>query len=135
MTQEEEKLKKVEKVIFWGMVIFSFSPLFWIFVYQREINMEVISPYFNGLITACGVLVAFISGTVISKAKDIDSSSFLMMRCTLFSFFLSVVWLSYTLIVEGHATLSNLALFSVTTLFGAFTAWGVMHTLYRKSHS
>lgn len=126
----------IGKVLFVLVVfILSFSPLIIAIANQRDLNMEINSPYLNGLVTACGVFVAFISASVISKAKDLDSLDFYMMRTTLLLFIASVVYLSYTLIVQEQATLVNLIMFSLTLTFGSFTAWGIMHTLFRKSHS
>lgn len=117
-----------------AILLLCYSPVFIAIANQKDFNLEVNSPYLNGLITACGVFVAFISASVISKAKDIDSFDFLMMRTTLLMFIGSVVYLSYGLIVESRATILNLVMFSLTLTFGSFTAWGIMHTLFRKSH-
>lgn len=126
----------IRKILF-VLVLFllCYSPIIIAVINQRDFNVEVTSTYLNGLITACGVFVAFISASVISKAKDLDSFDFLMMRTTLLMFIASVVYLSYILIVEERATVLNLVMFSLTLTFGSFTAWGIMHTLFRKSQS
>ena len=126
----------IGKVIFVLIVaFFTMSPFIIAVANQRDFNMEVDSPYLNGLITACGVFIAFISASVISKAKELDYSDRLFMKTTLLMFIGSVVYLSYTLIVEEHVTLLNLAWFSSTLILGAFTAWNLLPTLFRKRHS
>ena len=135
VVNEGEKEMKWNVIFVLMVIFFTMSPFLIAWGYERNLNMEVNSPYLNGLITGCGVFVAFISASVISKAKDLDFIDRLLMKATLFFFIGSVVYLGYTLIAEERVTLLNLALFSSTLILGAFTAWGIMHTMFRQSRA
>jgi len=117
------------------IVIFSLSPFYIALLNQVNLNAKVDSPYLNGLISACGIFVAFISASVISKARDLDSFNIWLMRCTLLAFVASIIELSNRLIVNGYPVIWDLALFSMTLIFASFSAWNIMTTLYRKAHS
>jgi len=126
----------IGRVVFILIIIFLvMSPIIIAVANQIDLNKEVQSPYLNGLITACGIFVAFITASVVSKAQDLDSFDFFMMRCTLLLFTGSIVRLSYALIVDNHPTILDLLLFSSTLILASVTAWNIMHTLFRKSHS
>jgi len=116
------------------IAVLSFSPLIIAMLNQVAVNTRVDSPYLNGLITACGIFVAFISASVISKAQDLDPFDFWLMRITLLGFAGSVVRLSYQLIVYGYPLIVDLLMFSMTLILASITAWTIMHTLFRKSH-
>jgi hypothetical protein len=150
LTEDEKKTWKVEKTLsisykakikemgYGFFVLFlalSFSPIIIALINQVDFSKQITSTYLNGLVTACGVFVAFISASVISNAKTLDSFDFLMMKATLLMFVASVVCLSFNLIVADRATILNLILFSITLILGSFTAWGIMHTMFRKSRS
>ena len=117
------------------ILILCFIPFYIALAYQVDFNKEVNSPYLNGLITACGIFVAFISASVISKAQYLDSFDFWLIRCTLVAFITSILRLSHQLIVFGYPTILELTLFSTTVSLAAFSAWDIMTTLYRRTRS
>jgi hypothetical protein len=149
LTQEEKKTWTVDKTlsisykvkirggygIFALFLLFSFSPIIIALTNGVDFLKSVDPSYLNGIVTACGVLVAFISAGVISKAKELDSFDFQMIKANVLVFVGSVVYLSYTLIVQDSATVLNVILFSMTLIWGSFTAWVIMHTMFRKSRS
>lgn len=147
MAQDKKKTWSVEKklsisykikerggyVTFALFFLFSLSPIIIALVNEVDFIKPVDPSYLNGIVTACGVLVAFIFASIISKAKEVDSYDFQMMKITMLAFVASIIYLSYTLIVGDKATVTNVIMFSMTLIWGSFTAWGIMHTMFRKS--
>jgi cytochrome bd-type quinol oxidase subunit 2 len=124
---------KVRNLFVLIVIILTVSPFIIVVANQIELNKVVRSSYLNGLITACGIFVAFITASVVSRSKELDDLIFNMMRMTLILFTGSVISLSYQLIVADNATIFQLALFSSTLTLASLTAWNILNTLYMKS--
>lgn len=123
------------KIIVLFILLLSFSSLITVFVKHLDLNQKVDSPYLNGLITTCGVFVAFICASTISKAQDLDSTDYLLVRLSLLTFIAAVLKLSVQLVLGFPATLTELVMISGSLSLCGFTTWSIMHTLFRKSHS
>lgn len=110
-------------------------PVSVVLVNAIDLNAKVDSSNLNGLITACGIFVAFISASVISKAEYFSNYDFWLMRSTLFLFVGSVSSLSFTLITDGFPKIYNLVLFSMTLILASTTMWVLINTMFTKSRS
>jgi hypothetical protein len=113
------------------VLILTFLPFIIVVANQIDFNKDVTSSYLNGLITACGVFVGFITASFVSKAKDLNFNIFSMMRITLLLFTASIIKLSLDLIVGDKATVLDVTLFSSTLILASITAWNIMNTLFK----
>ena len=113
------------------ILILTFSPFFIAVVNHIDFNNEVTSPYLNGLISACGIFVGFITASVVSKANVLNSIIFNMMKFTLLLFTASIIKLSFDLIVGNKANIYDIAFFSSTLILASITAWDIMNALYK----
>jgi hypothetical protein len=98
---------------------------------KGTLNTAIDSPYLNGLITACGVFVAFICASTITRAKDLDSIDILFARTSLLTFIAAVLKLSVQLESGYPTTLTELGLVSSGLNLCALTTWSILHTLLR----
>lgn len=124
-----------EIIVSWVIIAFlAFFPLIWALIDHLDLGQEVTSPYLNGLITASGVFVGFLSAAVISKAEDLSFHTFSLASFTLLVFFIAIVSLSNDLATRSYATLSDLLGVESSLILSGLTAWNIMQSLYRKRH-
>ena len=125
-----------EIIISWVItLLLAFFPLIWALMLHLDLGQEVTSSYLNGLITASGVFVGFLSAAVISKAKDLSFYSYSLASFALLIFFIAMVSLSNDLATKSYATLSDLLAVESSLILSGLTAWNIMQSLFRKSHS
>ena len=101
-------------------------------IFQRDLTSEVDAAYLNGLITACGIFVAFLFSSVVAKVDCLGSKVRYLVTLTLLLFISSITLFAYTLIAYGYGTFLNISFFTSTLLFAIFTAWEIINTLFKK---
>lgn len=126
--------RKKEMAIVYLLFLLCFSPVFIVFA-RGNWNTVVDSPYLNGLITACGVFVAFICAATITKAKDLDYLDILFARTSLLAFVLAVGKLTIQLETGYPATLTEVGIISSSINLCALATWSILHTMLRKSRA
>lgn len=123
-----------ERIFVYIIVLLCFSPVIIVFA-KGNFNTVVESQYLNGLITACGVFVAFICASTITKAQELDNIDIRLSRLSLLTFIAAVFKLAVQLELGLPATLTELGLFSSSINLCAFATWSIVHTLLRKGQS
>lgn len=124
----------MKEIIFITVVLaLSFYPFMKAYFSNVNLCERAASPYLNGLITTCGIFLAFISAAAISRSELLDSFDYKLVRASLIIFVAAIFFLSDALIF-GEPAISEALWIQSSLIFNSITAFWLIGRIYRKSH-
>jgi len=128
---------KIELIVIIVFFLISLSPFFLVSYYGIPFNKEIgvtEATYVNGLITASGVFLGFITTVVISKRETLEHYHWLLIIFDFFLFFSATNSLFNNLLF-GKPTISELVMIESSLNANSITAIAIIFRLRRGNSS
>jgi len=93
--------------LFLFVLVFYFIPLITVFLRGIPLDTEINPSYLNGMITASGVFLGFLSTIVISKSDTLNYPDYVIIVCD-FVFFLTAIMKVFDAQISNKTTVNEL---------------------------
>ena len=131
----KELFKATLAVLFYlfFVFVFAFIPLLAAFLYGVSLDSEINPTALNGMITASGVFLGFISAMAISKSELLDSTDYILIVAG-FTFFFMATTQIFIAQIKNKLTVNELVWITGSLNANAMTAMLLINRLRRPSN-
>lgn len=131
ISKETSKYRKIELVLVWIFCAIAYSPTFYYYI-QGDYYRGIESPgYVNGLVSASGILLGFLSATAISKSDKLDQFHFELISVCFGSFILAIVTYS-TAIIKGTLTVFEITLIQANIILSSASTYAILRKIFSE---